>query len=205
VDCRYLDALIQTIKLAPVGVQVFPVFIPGDALVQRARNSLCKMAIDAFEGEGVDDLVFIDADISWNSADFYKLLSHDVDIVGGIYRQKRDPEVLVLRPAKKPIFSKDGLIEVESTGCGFLRISGVALRKLWGSSQKYFDGDVELRSIFEVVVKGGEMISEDIAMCHKWAKLRGSIFCDTSILCDHSGSKVWSVTRRAQSNDDLTQ
>ena len=194
VDVRYADALVQTIRMATQqGVQVLPVFLPGDALVQRARNSLCEMALEAFEGKGVDDVVFIDADMYWMPAGFFRLLSHDLDIVGGLCRQAADPQVLAFRPKKGCSPDKDGILEVAGTGAAFLRIRRTALQRLWKRAQPYRDSSVEVRSVFEVTIEGRELCSEDVAMCHKWAAMRGQVYVDLQVQVGHVGRKCYEI------------
>ena len=190
VDVRYVDALMQTARLAgEAGVVIAPVFIPGDALVQRARNSLVKIAVES----GVDDIVFIDADIAWQPEDFFRLLGHDVDVVGGLYRQKADDVVLVFRPNGKVEPDARGLLEVAAVGCGLLRVRGSALRQMWEASAPYRDGPVESRNLFEVVLEDGELVSEDVAFCHKWRAVGGQVHVDVRVVCSHFGQKNYGL------------
>lgn len=189
VDVRYADALIGTFRSAPPDISIFPVFIPGDALVQRARNSLCKMALDA----EVDDVVFIDGDMAWQPDGFFRLLSHAEDVVGGLYRQKTDQQTLVFRPKEGKKIDDRGLLEVAAVGAGFLRISSSALKKLWKASHEYNDGPVKIRSVFEIAIEHGELLSEDVSLCHKWTALKGKVYLDPGVLCEHVGTKVYSI------------
>jgi hypothetical protein len=194
VHVLYVDSLLNTMRSAPQGCMVTPVWIPGDALLQRARNSLCAMAIEA----EVDDLVFIDSDMAWNPQGFWRLLSHDVDMVGGLIRQKREPVVFTFRPKPGEEPDTRGLLEVNSTGCGFLRITKKALHKLWNASKPYKDGPHNSRALFEVVYEKGEIISEDIAMCHKWKSMRGQVYIDTQVACGHIGEILYRVPTAAE-------
>ena len=61
------------------------VTIGNDALVQRARQEICKIAMDAH----VDKLLFVDADLAFTAADFLATVGcHDKLVVGGTYRKK---------------------------------------------------------------------------------------------------------------------
>lgn len=192
-DAAYVDSLINTMRITPQGFNVSPVFVPGDALVQRARNYLVSMALDAFDGRGVDDLVFIDSDTFWRPEDFWKLLSHDLDIVGGAVRQKSDEQVITVR--LKQGVSKDipenGLVEVAGIGCGFTRYSAKALRMLWKAAREYKNGDKSAREVFHVAIERGELVGEDIEACYEWARHKGKIWLDTTILCGHVGVKEY--------------
>jgi len=185
VDVRYANALTQTIKMTPLDMYIFPAFLPYEALLQRARNNLCKTALE----KKVDELVFIDADIFWKPEDFFRLLSHQLDIIGGVCLQKKDTGSVCYLAKGTP--DENGIQEVEWTGCGFLKISSNALRKLWDISKKYTDKSSTTSSIFEISYENDELNSEDTTMCHKWKSLQGKIFIDTKIICGHTGTKIY--------------
>jgi len=187
-DALYVDSLINTIRQCPKDISLFPVWIPGDALVQRARNKLMKIAIEV----DIDELVFIDADITWTAENFYKLLSYDLDIIGGLYRQKTETHTAVVR-LKEGVKQNNKLLEVSGIGCGFMRLRKTAIKKLWDNATPYKNGPDEAREVFKVDIDGGELAGEDIYMCKKWTELGGSIFVDTSIRCGHIGSKVYQL------------
>lgn len=190
-DVKYVDSLISTLAIAKE-VSVFPVFLPGEALVQKARNELFKIAAEAFEGKGVDDLVFIDSDMAWNPMDFMHLLSHEQDIVGGLCRQKRDEEILTFKPKPGAEMNKQGLLEVNGTGCAFLRLTNSALMKIWNVAKPYKNGNQTGRAVFEVFVnEDGDYTSEDISFCNKWFALGGQVYIDTMIRVTHIGTKAW--------------
>jgi hypothetical protein len=162
-----------------------------DSLVQRARNDIAKLALD----QEVDDLVFIDCDVDWNPEDFFKLLEHDADVVGGIYPKKGDEEdypVKVLDGNMK--FEESGLVEVEGIATGFLRLTRKALQTVSDDSIEYTESHKPkpIKMIFDIVVdEKGELISEDIVFCRKWRKLGGKVWLDPSIKLSHVGTKRW--------------
>ena len=188
VDVRWVNSLMETLRSAPPGVAFFPIFQPGDALVERARNDLVRMAVEA----EVDDLVFVDADVVWRASDMTRILGHGLEVVGGLYRQHTDQQrfVLVERSGAEP---KDGVVEVLGTGCGFLRLSRRALRRLWDSSRAYTDGTVTGRVVFEVQYDRKDLVSEDIALCRKWRKLGGKVFVDTRGQLGHIGQRLYVI------------
>ena len=82
-------ALAETCKIGLANnINVMPLYMSFDSLVQRARNDLVKVAVET----EVDDIVFVDCDQDWNPADFFKLLNHDVDIVAAPVVKKSDME-----------------------------------------------------------------------------------------------------------------
>ena len=115
-DVYYIDSLLNTLSIAEKNnVEVFPLFICYDSLIQRARNDLFKLAYS----NDIDVLFFIDGDVGWNPSDFYKLVKSDKDIIGGSYRKKTDNEELYVVKALDKDTSKlnlnvdkDGILEV---------------------------------------------------------------------------------------------
>jgi len=89
VNVWHAAALAETCKIGlSRNINVIPVYMSYDSLVQRARNDIFKLAIDM----EVDDLFFVDTDQDWNPADFFRMLEHDVEIVGAPVIKKSDAE-----------------------------------------------------------------------------------------------------------------
>jgi hypothetical protein len=64
------------------GLKLRVEFCRNDSLVSRARNNLIAKALHDKE---VTHVIFIDADITWNPIDIFKLILADKNIVGGVY------------------------------------------------------------------------------------------------------------------------
>ena len=87
VEVWHAAALAETCKIGLANnINVLPIYMSYDSLVQRARNDIVQLAIDS----EVDDLFFIDSDQDWDPRDFFKMLSYDVDIVGAPVPKKSD-------------------------------------------------------------------------------------------------------------------
>ena len=72
VDVWFANSLVNTIKLtAKKDVEINPVYMSYDSLVQRARNDLVRLALE----ENYDDLIFIDSDEEWDPEWIFKLLA----------------------------------------------------------------------------------------------------------------------------------
>jgi len=194
-DVYYIDSLLNTLSTAEKNnIDVYPLFICYDSLIQRARNDLFKAAHD----NNIDILFFIDGDIGWNPQDFYKLVHSDKDIIGGSYRKKTDNEELYVVKALDKDNSKlnlnvdeNGILEVAGLGCGFMKISRKAINALWDISKPYTSEKGDARMVFEVVCEDNDLISEDIYMCKKWRNLGNSVYLDTKITCSHTGTKTF--------------
>lgn len=188
-DVWYTNSLVNTVKLAKEkNIEIMPIWISFDALLQRARNDTIQLAIDG----NFDDLVWIDSDIEWQPEWFFKLLEHDVDVVGGTYPKKADKEEYVLRQVNKyPIDNQSGLMEVDGLGTGFARMSKKAMQHLWDTSTPYIDpkDNKERRMICDVQIINGQMYSEDIIMFLKLQQGGFKIYLDTTMTCNHTGPK----------------
>lgn len=189
VDCLFADSLVASIKRAN-GINICPIYLPHEALIQRARNDLLKIAVES----GVDDLVFIDSDQQWRPEWLFKLLNHQVDVVGGAVRKKSDAESYNVRSVTFPVpfDPRNGLLIVDSVGTGFLRLSKKAIHAVWEASPEYRDGDKTTRLAFDVRVIDGHLHSEDTVFCGALRNLGFRIHVDPSITCSHVGSKTWS-------------
>ena len=191
VDALFLQSLLETVKMAPhFDVLIHPVQIAYDALVQRARNDLVAMALEA----KVDDLIFMDSDQEWDPAWIFQLLNHPVDVVGGVVPKKSDIALFNVKklPGEMKV-EENGLMEVEAVGTGFLRISQRALQAVWDMSEPYEEDDRpgEKRMIFDLKVVDRKLVSEDNVFCHKWRSLGEKVWVDPTMTCNHVGVKKY--------------
>jgi len=188
VDVQYANSLLSTtIECWKNNTAIAPVFIAYDALIQRARNDLFKMAYES----DIDEVVFIDGDISWTPEQFMKLISHNVDVVGGAYRKKSFQEEYVVRvlPGETKLkVNKDKLVEVSGLGTGFVRVSKKVIQEVYESSKDYKQGDKKSKMVFDIqIAEDGELLSEDIVFSEKIRSLGYNIYLDPYITCGHTG------------------
>lgn len=203
VDATYAYALAQTMLLGGPELQFVPVMVCNDALVQRARNDLLTMVVES----DCSDAIWIDADIAWDPQWVLRLLSHDVDVVGGTYRHKTDAAetyVMNVRP-EDLVMDTRGLIKVNSLGTGFLRMSRKALVALWETGAPYISNGRQCRWAFDARPVDGDLVSEDVAACRVLAAKGIATYLDPAITCNHTGPKVftgnampWLTNMRAQ-------
>lgn len=187
IDVWYVNSLVNTIKLSmEKNVEITPIWVSFDALIQRARNDTLQIAVDG----DYDDVIWIDSDIEWEPEWFFKLLDYPQDVVGGTYRKKGDREEYVLRKLdQSKIDLATGLIEVHGLGTGFVKMSRTAIKYLWDVSASYIDpkDNKERRMIFDVVIKNKDMVSEDIIAFMKLIEGGFKIYLDPSMTCNHIG------------------
>jgi hypothetical protein len=160
------------------------------SVIQMARNRLLAEAIKL----DVDDIVWIDSDISWDPMDLMKLCLHEEDVVGATYRKKM-PEsthftLMLIKGNETPDWR--GLVEVSRLGTGFLRMTKKAMKELFESSVEYIDSKgASVRNVFEVGLLDGEFLSEDFFVCEKLKKLGYKIMLDSKINLGHEGNFVY--------------
>lgn len=190
VSVWHTASLTETCKIGLTkNINVIAIYMSFDALVQRARNDIFKLAVDS----NIDDLVFIDCDQDWDPMDFFKLLDHDVEIVAAPVPKKSDiPQYNVKLLGGYKVL-ENGLAEVDGIGTGMMRIRSDALKKIWEASEEYKEPHKEepSRMVFDVKVVNGDLWSEDIVFCDRWQKLGGKIYIDPTINCGHSGERRW--------------
>ena len=191
VDVWHCTALAETAKIGLTkNINIIPIYMSYDALVQRARNDIFQMV---YMNDIVDDLIFIDCDVDWNPADIFKLLNYDLPIVAAAVPKKSDYEQYGVKASSKLEIDDNGLVEVDGVGTAFMRVRRDAVKKIYERSDEYNEPHKEkpIRMVFNIDIVNGELYSEDMAFCKKWKDMGGKIYVDPSIVCGHSGTKRW--------------
>ena len=188
-DVYYIDSLVQTIRLcASKGIEVHPVFWPGEALLQHARNALVKLALEA----KVDQILFIDADQQWEPEAALAVITAAEDVVGCPVRKKCDKEDYNVKSLDgKLIDAGDGLLEVEAVGTGFLRVAYGTLFSVWDDSQPYDHNGEEFRMVFYTAMRAGQLVGEDTAFCLHLRRLSYPIYILPQYTITHNGMKQY--------------
>jgi len=149
--------------------------------IDQIRNLIAEWA------KHYDYLFAVDSDVSFEKDTLAKMLSYDLDIVSGLYIQRKAGQhILELYRNGTNVDYADiegkGLVEVDSCGFGCVLVKGEVFRKM---EYPHFHYKSALDHAFTV--------SEDTYFCHKAKELGYRIFADTSILCNHHGSTVFTV------------
>lgn len=186
-DAWYVNSLVNTIRLGiEKGINIQPVYLAGDALVQKARSDLMRIAVEA----KVDHIIWIDDDMEWEPSWIFDLIESGKDVIGGTARKKMFDEAYVLNgDIDKLKIDEDGLMEVNLLGTGFLHLSKKAIDYLWDNSVEYIDdhGNKQ-RLVTNVEVQDGRIVSEDYVMCRKLKEGGFTMYLDTKMTCGHVGS-----------------
>lgn len=153
--------------------------------IDQVRNLIAHWA------ERYDYLFSVDSDITFAPDTLTKLLSHDKDMVSGLYIQRNQFNILEIYKDNDrggnvniPYMSiKDrGLVEVSGCGFGCVLVKSEVIRTI-GYPQFVYTSAIDHKNT----------ISEDIYFCRK-ARERGfKIYADTSILCEHIGTTTYKV------------
>ena len=139
-----------------------------------------------------DYLFSVDSDISFEKDTLVKLLSHDKDIVSGLYIQRiPGTHSLEIYEAKENGGSKRipweriknlPLVEIVACGMGCALIKGHVLRKV---GYPYFT--------YHSALDHKNTVSEDVDFCRKVRNNGFKIFADTTIRCEHTGASTYKV------------
>ena len=191
VDARYSISLAHTyFALIINGFDPLIRMRINDAMLPRLRNDLVKEALE----KKFDDIVLIDSDEDWNPAWVVELLKYPVDFVGAPVCKKADDIIDFNVKAINPqIDMSTGLVEVDSVGCGLLRLSRKAMQHLWDVSEPYQERGVWNRMMFNIVIDPStkELVSEDNEACRKWKADGNSVYVAPHMDVVHIGPKAW--------------
>lgn len=169
------------LTLESAGIQTAYCLLSGNCHVDDARNTVVK----EFLGSDCTDLVFIDADVSFEAEDLVKLCGFDVDLVGGVYPWRRwDGERVASMPVRLLQGAEprdDGLIEVEGLPTGFMRIRRSVLKRMADNAPSFFkstDPNGAIPYLFDRSKPGDDEKSfqrwgGDLRFCKVWRDLYG--------------------------------
>jgi hypothetical protein len=187
---------------------------PSSAAIDRSR---CDVATAAL-GEGHDELIWIDSDISFAADDVDRLRGHDLPIVAGIYPKKGVQDFAVyLEPgtAELKVGEGGGLHDVRHVGAGFL----CTQRVVYDDIQRTFNlpvcntrfGLPSVPYFLPMVVRDEEApgggywyLGEDYAFCER-ARIAGHrITVDTTIRLGHVGKYTYAWEDAGQAIQRVT-
>jgi len=156
--------------------------------VDQVRNLIANWVIN----NGYDYLFAVDSDISFPPDTLTKLLNHNKDLVSGVYIQ-RIPGTHVIEIMRKNQWGGvshvdwadikgQGLVPID--GCGF----GCVLVKA-----EVFKAIPYPHFLYHSAIDHKNTVSEDVHFCNQMRDRGFKLWCDTSIVCDHTGSSTYHV------------
>ena len=161
------------------------VFCPQSYSIDASRNLIVEHALEI----GYDYILWIDSDMIIPKNTLVQLLSHDKDIVSGVYAYKiiggKNAVAKRFKKGAKDTYEDIPLAEIreseqlmEIDGVGF----GCVLTKV----------DI-FRNIKKPWFKYSPNMGEDIYFCRKAQKAGYKVYLDTSILCGHVGAVNYNI------------
>lgn len=206
----------------------------NDSLISRVRNVHMSLFLDEYKE--CEYFISLDSDLEivncyHTNNIFTKLLSHNVDFVGGLYALKhmngpaRTSSVPLEHNLDRTAIPFDqGLLPMRwlSAGCWCLKRSAVEkMVKAYPELDYIGDDNVVGRTIhglynpgiFEIEdestgKKFKKYLSEDWSWAERWRKIGGEIYADTSIVLRHIGRfpySLWNVEVIAKKADEVNQ
>ncbi len=176
----------------------------GSADIADIRNQILGL----FLSTSCDDLLFVDADVSWGAGTFKRIMTHNVDFVAGLYRHRTDAvvEYSVVWPEQRVVFTDEGgtgltLLQADAVPAGFLRLSRNCVETMasqegvpWVRDPNKIGG-VRYPFLFDWAwirhETHMERKSEDFIFCHRWCDTGGKVWVDPSLKINHTGQKVF--------------
>jgi FkbM family methyltransferase len=137
-----------------------------------------------------DYLFSVDSDIVLPNDTLVKMLSHDVDMVSGVYIQRKPAQEIVEIYRKNNIggvsnvpfiqLQPAGLHEVDGCGFGCVLVKSEVIRKI-GYPQ----------FVYKSAIDHAHTVSEDVYFCGKAQEKGAKIYVDSTIVCNHIGNTVF--------------
>jgi len=183
------------------GHELIPILVSGCGLIDQVRNNLLAKAREY----DPDEIVFIDDDVGFTANEFEKLLSHDVEMVGGVYRHKLEKEsypTQVIENGQR----KGDLVQVTHLPAGFMRIrrDGLArmLVKYGKTNECWYRNHAGRYKCLHLFAQGmaftgddetdiPSYVGEDVHFCNLFQAAGGTIWADKSIKLTHTGEKTY--------------
>lgn len=191
-------------------------FLPGDSLVNRARNNLAKRFLEGFPGEDKegnkvtvkhDWLLFLDTDLVFRAEDVQKLyalgLKKGPGIYCGTYPIKQLKPKVVFNNMPNCVPDEEGIVEVREAGTGFMLIHRNVFEQMQEKLKDEIEYDVDMGIptdkptiawdffsvgvYFDPLLKKKRFLSEDWYFCQRWRALGGKILMHSKISCNHIG------------------
>lgn len=191
-DASYTYSIARSrVALSAAGIPTAYYLLQGNCHVDDARNAVVR---DFLESD-CTELVFLDADVSWEPERLVTLCSYDRDVVGGVYPYRRESgeENMPVRHLSGAIEPEaDGCLEVEGLPTGFLRIKRHVLEMMALVAQKFRmkESDVLTPLIFERDLLGVGRRGGDIRFCMKWREMGGRLYAAPELRLGHCGKHV---------------
>jgi len=180
----------------------------GEALIGRARAAMMAK----FLAREASHLLFVDADIGFESQAAFRLLGSGRDVVGGVYPRKVASAGFEVGAPLAPATS-DGFQPVSFVGGGFLLISRAAAERMTAAYPRLLAslGDLRGAAVAEAAMvfdsfiepETGFYLADHQAFCRRWRDLGGEVWADLQARLVHVGEIEYAAPRPPPSHADL--
>lgn len=189
-DASYVFSIARSREaLTAVGIQSAYYLLQGNCHVDDGRNAV----VGDFLKSDCTDLVFLDADVSWEPDALVTLCQIDRDLVGGVYPYRRESEEenmpVRMLPGVNDV-DEDGLLEVEGLPTGFMKIKRHLLETMATTAKHFLKNDGLHPVLFERDYFGGGRRGGDIRFCMVWREMGGKVFAAPELKLGHCGTAV---------------
>lgn len=205
VDAACLDSILRFMHAGILGTRLD--VIRGEGFVGRVRNQYTQSFLD---DKSFTHLLNIDSDILFDKWHVQRLMSHDTDIVGGIYYKKEVDRIAVMEGFDGPLPTgvMPDLMQVRFMGTGFLMIKRVVFEKmieLYGEDIWYIEEGTK-RKLYnfwpvEVCKEERRLLSEDWWFCKRANELGFRVYADTKCTIQHMGSCAFPILTREETDE----
>ena len=203
IDVASLMSMDSLITNVPQGFRLTKV-IGLEASITKSRSFWTTVF---YKNPDYDVLAFVDDDMVFNPADFWKICRAAYDkkcVVGAIYMKREHPPTAIVKVAGNKICFDGTIQEVDGLGAGFLAIhrdvvEGVVKdAELVGCGKVYQGEDfpVYYPTFAELVIdENGRKVwlGEDYSFCYLAKKAGFTILADTSLFVEHVGQYKYSA------------
>lgn len=174
--------------LTEAGIPSALLILEGNCHVDDSRNSIVR---DFLESD-CSDLVFLDADVTWEPDALVKLCQRDEDIVGGVYPYRRENGQNMPVRLMDGGEVRDGLREVEGLPTGFMKIRRHVLERMAAGRPWYFDKIYPTHLIFNRSEPDEEHTrwGGDLDFCRRWREMGGKLYALEDLRLGHVAKVV---------------
>ena len=188
-DASYTFSIARSMQaLTAAGIQSAYYLLQGNCHVDDARNAV----VYDFLASDCTEMVFLDADVSWDPESLVELCKIDKDLVGGIYPYRRESEKEKMPVRMLPEMKFDGdLLEVEGLPTGFMKIKRHVLETMAATAKHFLRDEGKPRPvIFERDYFGGGRRGGDIHFCMVWREMGGKVYAAPELRLGHCGKAI---------------
>jgi Predicted O-methyltransferase len=188
-DASYTFSIARSREaLSAAGIQSGYFLLQGNCHVDDARNAVVR---DFLESD-CTELVFLDADVSWEPDALVTLCKIDKDLVGGVYPYRRESEEETMPIRHLPEIKVEGdLIEVEGLPTGFMKIKRHVIETMAATAKHFLKDDGKPHPVlFERDYFGGGRRGGDIRFCMVWREMGGKVYAAPELRLGHCGKMV---------------